>query len=1041
MDDIYKSRNKYREYGRDFDPEKRQGRNQNQYNEYQDQRQRNPIKTSEFDKYPRSSISKTDTPKVNQNDTDFSPYGNRLSIDNKGGAFRTLDFAKNKNSSLNDTEPVKKSPTYQRIGNQFYSSKFGTRNSLVEDRNRDPFIQISPRDRSKYQNYQFIDGTPRGFRSKNSRSMADEFEFIPEMYPIEESSHKIHHRSHRVTFPENYDNEDSIDGFYHFQNDTHTQNPIYPYDSEKKSHNGSITNMEREKYAQKTDTYNIYRKDFNPSNYSENLQPKSNYPIGLSRINTLAKQRTNSLSIKDESSFRMSGNGRTNKRHTSQLTGRAYLRDSIAFPSNSHSNSQEHIINSDSASQPENLSFYKTNTFQNVYDKDRNVVKSDLYKEVKSFKQLKLNDETKNPLKNSILSPKSFNKPSNDHSDSSENENTPDNVDIKSLNHKIQTLLKDNFDLKIRNQTLYDSLNCVQMDDIQGLVSDYSKARSSNIRATEKINKLRSQISKLKVVIKQSNNSTQFSDTASLNSYVTSRAASDFFSQGPDDDHDLMNMYEVMQCRVSSLEKDLAASQDELHNSLEHASIIQSRYEESLQTCKKLQETLDNIHLQRHSICESSGTEESAHNNNNYASGMYYKGSGYEENNYNRLRAGTVDTSETLDTGDLLEYVRSRSQESSKQPLSKNLLSVDQDKLKFENSPDTSDLFETISILNKSRDEYKNNYELLTKRYETELSQYDKKLSESQNKNQELESKCESLKILVNELKSKNEKLENMISECTNAVPLVESRNYERLKECLNTDAGIVTNSFRNMRINLTEKEKVSKNNLDNQSATNDDSGSRNYSENDQIISEKDLFNVDIMGKDFSENQLLINKLFSKISKKPQSKNEDVQFPRIYKNDSVPLNQSESPEKAYFTSQPEWSSTLDNIKSTSRIDFLIGKSNNKSADRKLSQAEDLENLLENACGSFKSGIDVNSSISSIFKERVDPGSDILESPVDLSFPNSGYDEFKRNNSGVLGKIPQNDLKLGEGYSGAMSKKKSNDSGSSIYDNLSVAPYI
>ncbi|PVU93368.1 hypothetical protein BB561_003309 [Smittium simulii] len=74
--------------------------------------------------------------------------------------------------------------------------------------------------------------------------------------------------------------------------------------------------------------------------------------------------------------------------------------------------------------------------------------------------------------------------------------------DIKSQTAKIQKLMKEKFDLQIRNKTLMDSLNQLSSEGLDALVSDFSRARESNIRANQEITRLRDRISELKKHIK-----------------------------------------------------------------------------------------------------------------------------------------------------------------------------------------------------------------------------------------------------------------------------------------------------------------------------------------------------------------------------------------------------------------------------------------------------------------------------------------------------------------------------------------------------------
>ncbi|OMJ10877.1 hypothetical protein AYI70_g10062 [Smittium culicis] len=86
--------------------------------------------------------------------------------------------------------------------------------------------------------------------------------------------------------------------------------------------------------------------------------------------------------------------------------------------------------------------------------------------------------------------------------------NSEDSVEIPKLDHiksessKIQELLKENFDLKIRNRTLMDSLNQLSYEGLEAIINDFTRARASNVRANNEISRLKDKISELKKSIK-----------------------------------------------------------------------------------------------------------------------------------------------------------------------------------------------------------------------------------------------------------------------------------------------------------------------------------------------------------------------------------------------------------------------------------------------------------------------------------------------------------------------------------------------------------
>ncbi|OMJ28550.1 hypothetical protein AYI69_g1970 [Smittium culicis] len=988
-----------------------------------------------------------------QGDPFFSPSGSQISSQSKN-AQNSRIYDNQLRFSQNVSQVLSSKPTspLQRLESQSYSSKFGLRNSSFEPQKRGPFIDISPRDRSRYQSYHNSGNYERSFETKNYKQRVyneSSYDPSPQNF-VDRTKYSFDREPKRREFSGHHIRTGSVDNNYTNIQSSYSTNSDILTRSRKQVFDPSAANIQFNRSLFNANSETSYSNDVRSSkDYSKHN--KSKYPKGLNRISLGIKPRTNSLTLKETNSVKSDKISRKIKRYTSQSSILASPIDFDQFSNHSlyDLTTYKHDLDSSFYSEkpPNKTGVYQTRSINdqlnlNYYNYNPSTA------ETPKFQPSNINKDNYT-LPQNLSSLNSTDQKNNieTHSDSSENEKTNDNdnVDIKTLNSKIQTLIKDNFDLKIRNQTLYDSLNSVQINDIQGLVSDFSRARSSNIRATEKINKLKAQISKLKSALKQCSYPNQMSETASVNSFATSSPVTSFSQHQLNNNYDPRDVFEVMQGKISCLEKDLAATQNELQNAIEHASVIQCRYEDSLKQCKQLQISHEKLNSQQSNNLEYAKNLESFSGTNQFELNSFYSNSTGEENVSNRLRAGTVDTSETLNINDIADLVNAGLHNPNKSPtLKKNLLQkLTQEP--SENNPNVSDLLETISILNKSRDEYKNSYDLLSKRYETELSRYDKQLFDYQTKNEKLETEVESYKQIISEFQAKNEQLENMISAFTDAVPVIENRNFNEPENTNSVEEQIqsLAEDISNLEIEIksNEESKVNKP-LENYQPINQSNSSAHVESDadDQIISEKELLGDSVMGKDYNQNQSLINRIFNKVIRKSYTM---PQEPEIHsKSSSAELTSSKYKDTkgSYLANQPEWSTVYNFENSRPILDFLLGTPDSKGkSSEKSTPNEKLTPLnISNNSVALRSMLDVNSSTSSIFKSNIDFEADLVDTPSSANFKNGVSKDIESYPFGITDSRSSKNREL---IDNSNSNKKNKETKSSMYDDFRGLTYI
>ncbi|PVU95838.1 hypothetical protein BB559_002594 [Furculomyces boomerangus] len=350
-----------------------------------------------------------------------------------------------------------------------------------------------------------------------------------------------------------------------------------------------------------------------------------------------------------------------------------------------------------------------------------------------------------------------------------------EHTDIKALSTKVQTLEKDNFDLKIRNQTLMDSLNQLSNEGLDSLVNDFARAKASNIRANEKIYLLNERIGKYKTHKRLVGDSTNSSPISQLDYEM---------------DRKEKWILESLKNRAYNLEQDLAAKQSELDNSVEHSSTIQNKYTilqkkyNALQyrlyeqaRNRKLsnefvssQNTLGNGQLEQGEDFDSefSGSEIGRETNSNNIND-HSKHTDRIKSDINtrkiRVRAGTVDTSDTLDNNE--------GSDAGQAPQSNN--TVDD----AANKNVAQELLMAISNLKISRDNYKKELNQMHIRYETELGKYDEKVAEYQKANENLENRCNSLQKMNSKLHEQILELEQMLEEAMSSISNNENGDSE----------------------------------------------------------------------------------------------------------------------------------------------------------------------------------------------------------------------------------------------------------------------
>ncbi|PVV04203.1 hypothetical protein BB560_001290 [Smittium megazygosporum] len=222
---------------------------------------------------------------------------------------------------------------------------------------------------------------------------------------------------------------------------------------------------------------------------------------------------------------------------------------------------------------------------------------------------------------------------------SSETNSLVKNTDIKYLNSQIQSLLKENFDLRLKNQTMHDSLNqIVSNNDVEKLVCDYSSLKAKNILTNQRILKYQSQISKLKAEI---HNSRQELDTYK-GKYLNALEGYD------------LGAFEAMKQDISKLNNDLTSSRNDLAASQEYVSKVHREYEILQNHCEHLQQQL----LQKSSI--QNWEKGGVHPLSNFSvqdspHSTAVKKLDPSDNDLNRQRASTTGTSETLNLSDVSE--------------------------------------------------------------------------------------------------------------------------------------------------------------------------------------------------------------------------------------------------------------------------------------------------------------------------------------------------------------------------------------------------
>ncbi|PVU87064.1 hypothetical protein BB560_006553 [Smittium megazygosporum] len=145
--------------------------------------------------------------------------------------------------------------------------------------------------------------------------------------------------------------------------------------------------------------------------------------------------------------------------------------------------------------------------------------------------------------------------------------------DIKSQTSKIQQLMKEKFDLQIRNQTLMESLNQLSVEGLDSLVAMFTRARESNIRANHEIERLKDRITELK-----KNNKCLSEQIKSFRSYEIQQQMNERDKE----------YIKILELKIQNFEHELQSKLSELENRNEIITELQMELELQLKVNEQL---------------------------------------------------------------------------------------------------------------------------------------------------------------------------------------------------------------------------------------------------------------------------------------------------------------------------------------------------------------------------------------------------------------------------------------------------------------------
>ncbi|PVU98030.1 hypothetical protein BB561_000134 [Smittium simulii] len=321
--------------------------------------------------------------------------------------------------------------------------------------------------------------------------------------------------------------------------------------------------------------------------------------------------------------------------------------------------------------------------------------------------------------------------------ESDSEKNTPE-ADIKEMNSKIQNLHKENFDLKINNKTLIDSLNQLSQDsDASVFMAEFLRSKAINNRANQKIEKYQSQILKLKNEIDFL--SEKLSECSKCN-----------LDHGMSELEKLM--FKKMENKVLILEEDLVSAKSDLKM---YQEIILNFKNENLVLKEHLRAAQDQIKnelkiLKFENANSIGGFNPSYIYSDSSSSSSHNKATGYSK----RCRAGTIDTNESFDPSENSEITCGAQNAAINAELTLN---------GSNNQNNPMELLRIIQNLKKNKDSSIEKYDKACRRYESELAKFDEKLSKTQTFNEYLKDENSSLEKDKYILELKNSQLEHFI--------------------------------------------------------------------------------------------------------------------------------------------------------------------------------------------------------------------------------------------------------------------------------------
>ncbi|PVU96965.1 hypothetical protein BB559_002183 [Furculomyces boomerangus] len=218
--------------------------------------------------------------------------------------------------------------------------------------------------------------------------------------------------------------------------------------------------------------------------------------------------------------------------------------------------------------------------------------------------------------------------------------------DIKSQSAKIQQLLKEKFDLQVRNKTLMDSLNQLSFEGLDALVNDFSRARASNIKANERINQLKDNVLELRKRIKVLERSNKAVSVCNLEHRSNEKE---------------MVLIKSLKMQIETLENELMEAVNENKHFIETVAELRSECDQQYRISEQLR--MDALREREKSdMWQSLAQNPQVLQHSNQNTKVFNSDLGLNgQTKFNRLRTGTATTTTTnetllnnLDNGDIL---------------------------------------------------------------------------------------------------------------------------------------------------------------------------------------------------------------------------------------------------------------------------------------------------------------------------------------------------------------------------------------------------